>query len=413
MLRWADRLGELDTVSPSIARKLIDTLLVRQTTSLLTGAAAFVVLGLISFIGTGSPWYLAALAIALCICFWRLYQARSYARAPDSAPPVAWARRFLCAGWVAAASWGAWGTVVLFEPDRTLVVVVIGVLSANMVGAAVRNSAIRAIANGQVFLALTPLLVCCAISDDIYLNAFAAFVAVHIYTALTLTRFLHRQTLQLLTHDEEKSNLVARLEIANQELEVINEHLETLVVTDALTGTANRRAFDLAFAREWRRSAREQTPLSLLILDIDNFKAFNDRYGHQAGDKCLRQVAAAIGSALRRPGDMLARYGGEEFAVILPNTNLYDAVRVAHNIVAMVAERKLVHEESPFGFVTVSAGAACIVPDLDANIERLTGLADAALYAAKRGGRNRVHAAEDGGVERQGVAREPVASLAC
>ncbi len=413
MLRWAEGLGELDAVSAGIARRLVDTLLLHQRASLLTSAVAFIVLGLVSFIGTGSPWYVAALVVALCILFWRLHQARSYARAPDSATPVAWARRFLRAGWVAAASWGAWGTVVLFETDRTLVVVAIGVLSANMVGAAVRNSAIRAISDGQIFLALTPLLVCCAISDNIYLNVFAAFVALHIYAALALTSFLHRQTLQLLTHDEEKSDLVVRLELANQELEVINEHLETLVATDALTAVANRRAFDLASAREWRRSAREQMPLSLLLLDIDNFKAFNDRYGHQAGDICLRQVAATIGSALRRPGDMLARYGGEEFIVILPNTNLYDAVRLAHNIVSVVAERNLIHEESPFGCVTVSAGAACSIPDLKTTIERLTGLADAALYAAKRGGRNRVHAAEDVGAEQQWLAHEPVALMAC
>src|SRR3954452_11679264 len=102
MLRWAEGLGELDAVSAGIARRLVDTLLLHQRASLLTSAVAFIVLGLVSFIGTGSPWYVAALVVALCILFWRLHQARSYARAPDSATPVAWARRFLRAGWVAA-----------------------------------------------------------------------------------------------------------------------------------------------------------------------------------------------------------------------------------------------------------------------------------------------------------------------
>jgi diguanylate cyclase (GGDEF)-like protein len=411
MLRWADRLSELDKVSPEIARKLIDTLF-SQTSSLLSGAVAFVLLGLIGYLGTGSPWYLAAFVLAACILAWRLRQWRAYARARDLATPLAWARRFVLAGWVAAATWGAWGTVVLFEPRKSLVIMVIGVLSANMAGAAVRNSAIRVVADGQIFLTLMPVLICCALSGDIYLNIFAGFIALHIYTALALSKFLHRQTLQLLHRDEEKSDLVTRLEVAKQELEVINQHLETLVATDALTDVANRRAFNLASAREWRRSAREGTPLSLLILDIDNFKAFNDFYGHQAGDDCLRQVAAVIGSVVRRPGDMLARYGGEEFVVILPNTNLDDAVRLADHIVAVVAGRELTHDASPFGYVTVSAGAACAVPTLSSSVERLTALADAALYAAKRGGRNRVHAAAEVGIARQGAGSEPSTSAA-
>jgi diguanylate cyclase (GGDEF)-like protein len=411
MLRWADRLSELDKVSPEIARKLIDTLF-SQKGSLLAGAVSSVLLGLIGYFGTGSPWYLAACVVAACIFAWRLRQGRAYARGRDSATPLAWARRFILAGWVAAASWGTWGAVVLFEPKKSLVIMVIGVLAANTAGVAVRNSAIRAVADGQILLTLVPLLVCCVLSDDIYLNIFAGFVALHIYSALVLSKFLHRQTLQLLLRDEEKSDLVRRLEVAKQELEVINQHLETLVATDALTDVANRRAFNLASAREWRRSARDGTPLSLLILDIDNFKAFNDFYGHQAGDDCLCQVAALIRSVVRRPGDMLARYGGEEFVVILPNTYLDDAVRLADHIVAVVAGRELIHDASPFGYVTVSVGVACTIPDLSASVERLTARADAALYAAKRGGRNRVHAAEEADMARQGVGGEPSASAA-
>jgi diguanylate cyclase (GGDEF)-like protein len=228
----------------------------------------------------------------------------------------------------------------------------------------------------------------------------------HIAAALALARFLHRQALQLLIQDEEKTELVNRLERAKREaeaisqhLEVANRHLETLAATDALTGVANRRVFDLTAALEWRRAIREQTPMSMLLMDVDHFKAYNDFYGHQAGDTCLREVAATIRSSLHRPGDLLARYGGEEFAVVLSNTELDGAARVAGDLLAAIAGRRLLHEASAFGHVTVSIGAACIPPQADAAVEQLTALADAALYAAKRGGRNRVHAVEQATVD--------------
>jgi two-component system chemotaxis family response regulator WspR len=181
---------------------------------------------------------------------------------------------------------------------------------------------------------------------------------------------------------------------------VINRHLETLAAMDALTGVANRRAFDLTSAREWLRAARDGAPMSLLLLDIDHFKAFNDFYGHQAGDACLKAVAAAAASVIRRPADMLARYGGEEFAVILPGIGLEGAVEMAEQIRAAIAHRHFPHDASALGHVTVSIGAACVRPGVGSAVESLTAQADAALYAAKRYGRNRVRAPE-------GVRTEP------
>lgn len=134
--------------------------------------------------------------------------------------------------------------------------------------------------------------------------------------------------------------------------------------------------------------------MSLLLLDVDSFKAFNDFYGHQAGDDCLREVAAAARSAIRRAGDLLARYGGEEFAVILPRTPLDGAIVIAEQILAAIRDRGLPHDASSFGQVTASIGAACMTPLLDQGVEQLTAMADAALYTAKRRGRDRVHAAE-------------------
>lgn len=268
----------------------------------------------------------------------------------------------------------------------------IGMHAGLIAGSSVRNCAVPAIAIGQVTLAAVPLFVVCVIGDNPYLHVYAVIVALHFFAALALIKGLHGMTYQLLLKEKEKTDLVDRLEIANQDLEVINQHLETLVATDALTNVANRRAFDLTSAREWRRASREQIPMAMLLLDIDHFKAFNDFYGHQAGDDCLRQVAITIDSTVRRPGDLLARYGGEEFAVILPGIDLEGAVLVGEQILQALTNRALAHDASSFGYVTVSIGAAAMIPQHDTNVERLTAQADAALYAAKRRGRNRIHA---------------------
>jgi diguanylate cyclase (GGDEF)-like protein len=377
---------ELETVSSDVAWKLVNTLFC-QTISLISGAAVFMVLGVVGFVGTGSLWYLGGLAYTACIFIWRFWQTRLYARSRDSATPVAWAWRSIRSGWATAAGWGAWSAVVLFEPEKFIVIMVIGIHAGLAAGGAVRNCAVPAVAAGQIIVAGTPLFFVCIVSGNPYLDVYAGIVVLHIFAALALTKFLHRQTLRLLVQDEEKSELVERLEIAKLEL-------ETLVATDAMTGIANRRAFDLMSAAEWRRSIREEIPLSLLLLDVDLFKSFNDFYGHQAGDKCLQKVAATIASTLRRPGDLLARYGGEEFAIILPQTDLEGASKIGEQIVTAFADLAMPHDASSFGHVTVSIGAACMFPDREAMVEQLTARADAALYAAKRSGRNRVHLAD-------------------
>jgi len=176
----------------------------------------------------------------------------------------------------------------------------------------------------------------------------------------------------------------------------VEEHLSNLAIHDGLTGIYNRRYFDETLAREWKRTMREKAPLSLIMLDIDYFKKYNDTYGHQAGDECLRQVATTISGALRRPADMAARYGGEEFVVVLPNLKLEDSAKFGETIRAKIEALKMEHKQSDANpFITVSLGIASVVPSSISSYEELVGAADKALYSAKNKGRNRVCVAQD------------------
>ncbi|THD42635.1 MAG: PAS domain S-box protein [Bradyrhizobium sp.] len=174
------------------------------------------------------------------------------------------------------------------------------------------------------------------------------------------------------------------------ELEQANRRLQTLAGEDALTGLANRRAFDEAIAREFRRARREKSAVGLIMIDVDRFKRFNDRYGHLAGDDCLRRIGGAIAGVLKRPGDMAARYGGEEFVVLLPNTDKQGAAKVADRIRQCVADLCIPHKDNERGYVTISAGASVTPPGADITPDTQIAIADGALYRAKGLGRNTV-----------------------
>jgi diguanylate cyclase (GGDEF)-like protein/PAS domain S-box-containing protein len=177
---------------------------------------------------------------------------------------------------------------------------------------------------------------------------------------------------------------------AETQLEAAYHAVEALAVEDALTGLANRRRFDEMLAREWRRGSRDRGPLSLLLLDVDHFKAYNDTYGHVQGDSCLRLIAEVAMDTVMRTGDLVARYGGEEFAIVLPSTHADAAFRIAHQISAALRSRCVPHETTPARIVTISIGCATLIPNLDQSEQTLVELADKALYSAKNAGRNRI-----------------------
>jgi len=177
---------------------------------------------------------------------------------------------------------------------------------------------------------------------------------------------------------------------AEQELQAAYRAVEALAVVDPLTGVANRRRLDQTLTTEWRRGLRERRPLSLLLIDADLFKSYNDTYGHIRGDSCLKQIAEAAQDVVCRPGDLVARYGGEEFAIVLPDTENEGAMQIAGEICEALWGRRLPHSLNPCGFATISVGCATVVPGLGQHVQTLVQAADEALYAAKQGGRNRV-----------------------
>ena len=187
----------------------------------------------------------------------------------------------------------------------------------------------------------------------------------------------------------------AELEQKARELEQANRKLEELSATDFLTGLANRRRFDEVLGVEWSRALRTDQPLSLIMIDVDHFKNFNDRYGHQAGDECLRRIASSLKANTGRGGDLVARYGGEEFCIISASTGVGGAHALAEKIRLAVQSLAMRSEVCPLGIVTISLGVAVGVPGRTQSARELVQKADMALYEAKAGGRNCTRIADE------------------
>ncbi|MGA7990444.1 MAG: diguanylate cyclase, partial [Thermoanaerobaculia bacterium] len=183
---------------------------------------------------------------------------------------------------------------------------------------------------------------------------------------------------------------ISERKAAELRLEQANATLQRLSLVDAVTDVANRRQFDRALADEWARATRTGSSIAIVLVDVDHFKPYNDRYGHPAGDECLRSIASVLARTLLRAGDLVSRYGGEEFAAILPLTDSDAATAVAERMRKGVEALAMPHGAVPRGIVTISGGVASSRPEIDSNALDLVARADAALYEAKASGRNRV-----------------------
>lgn len=269
------------------------------------------------------------------------------------------------------------------------------------------------------YSAVMPLSIFCLFRPELE-QGFIGSITLLMLGILTLMSYhLNRMVNKYSSYEEENVELIERLDeekqiiiklnndlqnelskqkkiefaLKEEKLKVENlvEKLLKLSTIDGLTGIPNRRHFDEYMGKEWSRCAREQMPLSLIICDIDHFKAYNDYYGHLKGDDCLRKIGSTLSEHARRGGDMAARYGGEEFAVILPNTNKENATLLAEQIHEAIEGLALEHKASKTSnVITASFGVATIIPKREILSSVLVSLADKALYEAKQGGRNRV-----------------------
>ena len=182
---------------------------------------------------------------------------------------------------------------------------------------------------------------------------------------------------------------ITERKIAERRLQLANKELERQATEDSLTRLHNRRHFDQTLNVEWRRQARGRSQVALIMCDVDFFKKYNDHYGHQAGDSCLRAVAESIRKCVRRPGDLIARYGGEEFAIVMPETDIGGALHIAEMIRQELAAKRIPHSCSSVApFVTISCGIASMFPSVNIQPHMLIQKADQALYRAKQKGRN-------------------------
>ncbi len=205
-----------------------------------------------------------------------------------------------------------------------------------------------------------------------------------------------------------KAKLKAMLRLVEMQRELVrvteqlneaNAKLQRLSATDGLTGIANRRMYDELAIREWRRCERMKKPLALVMIDVDHFKLFNDKYGHQVGDECLKAVASQVGKAAPRATDLAARYGGEEFVLVLGETDTDGAKWIANRLRQQVSDLKIPHYATASRHVTISCGVAAIIPEANYSLDVLLKSADHALYQAKETGRDRVGTGVYGEIE--------------
>lgn len=225
-----------------------------------------------------------------------------------------------------------------------------------------------------------------------YVDPMAIDVKVNSFMVLSANAFLTLAGNFYLRVEKRRDFLYKMLrEIDAKKLEETNRILARLSIRDELTGLANRRHFDSQFALAWRRCMRSRKPLSVIFIDIDYFKAYNDYYGHIEGDRCLAKIAETLSGTVSRPGDLVARYGGEEFVILLDDTTMENSVLIAENIRIAVNRLEIVHQYSGAGgHVSLSLGVSTVIPSETADRSDLILYADKALYQAKESGRNRV-----------------------
>ena len=323
------------------------------------------------------------LGLILCLSIIRYIIGHSfkYHHQYSQAELSSWANKHVFLTVLLSTIWGLAG-IVFFPNDYPHLILLIMILFSVLLSSIPTLAASRLAYTFQVLVVLTPTIIMVLLSDRMDYKLIAISSIILAITLLLVSHYIYQ-----LLFDLQKTSVALR-ELAD---------------TDQLTRIANRRHFDREFKAEWRRAMRERTPISLLIIDVDSFKLYNDINGHQRGDECLKEIARSLAAITNRPADLAARHGGEEFSVLLPTTDQVNAVMLAERLRRKIETLKIEFPESEFGIVTVSIGVSCCEPSWDPNSKKssakepkvifpamLLTAADNALYVAKQQGRNRV-----------------------
>jgi len=354
-----------------------------QNLSLVEGSLTLFIVEIICYYRTGAFVFIEIAGAALVVLVLRLILSLKYwrAKAAGRIPNdylEGWATRFVIGAAATALLWGFTNfSVVSYFDDEPLKLFVLLVQTGWLGGVVVRNAVSPAVIYCQVILSVLPAFVALVFSRHDFTQCIIPFVIIQIIFTLRTAGLL-------------QSHMLAQLESEERLIEM-NNRLVLLSETDSLTGIANRRSFDSRLNVICGLAAREMIQVSLLMIDIDYFKLYNDGYGHQAGDETLKAVAGCISVTAKRPSDLVARYGGEEFVVLLPNTDESGAANIAEQIRSNVWALNLTCLQSPLGKLTVSIGVASLNLDKSDEPWMLVHEADQALYVAKQSGRNRIY----------------------
>ena len=291
-----------------------------------------------------------------------------------------WANRYVFFTTLISTIWGVAG-IMFFPEDLPHQVLLILILSSVLLSAIPTLAASKLAFYFQIVVIFLPVVSLLFLSKDQGQTLMAIAMLILCVTLVLVSTYIYHLLF---------------------ELQTTHIKLKDLADTDQLTNIANRRHFDHKFKVEWRRAMREQNPISMMMIDVDFFKKYNDSYGHQEGDKCLQDIAKAMGSITNRPADLAARYGGEEFAILLPATSQKNAAMLAERLRKKIENLQIEHKRSSFGIVTVSIGISCCepawdftgkTPEKDQKVifpAMLLTAADNALYVSKEQGRNQV-----------------------
>jgi diguanylate cyclase (GGDEF)-like protein len=370
--------GELDE---SRRWRLVASLF-EQRRSLIEGGCALAAVQATCLLRTGDRAFLIFGALTLLATFLRILQARAFRHAPargqgKPGTPEDWAGWFTAGALAASVLWGATELLLFARYDDPLLQLFTLMVHAGWLsGAAARNAASPSAILVQTLFTVLPGLLWVAFFGHGFVLIMVPFAMAQISATLSIARNC--------------GGMLERTMLSEQRLAEANARLTALSATDWLTGIGNRRAFDCGLHTAWLQASRDGTDLAVMLLDVDYFKRFNDRYGHPAGDSCLRLVGKLAAQSVRRPSDFVARYGGEEFVILLPGTSEAGARERGEMLCRMVEDACVPHQDSPAGLVTVSIGVASMAPAPGDDSAALVDLADRALYHAKQSGRGRV-----------------------